>query len=261
MDDAIERPEELSREDLARLVIDFFHRTMVHHTLWFREVEHQMGMAEALDVLGAAWEKSYSVQMKRLSQALGFEMEKGVPKALLTMPKEDLILLLGELGRNWIAGDGVWFQAVEARDGIWDAKRCNDSCWARFSPFEAWESGASRPEKGARFSPLRRDQHSDDRGRRPGEPHLPDEQLPRPGGEEKEGACRLSLQVRRPRRVPRFCRGHRSQDQDLLHRLPAGRPSGGVVLRLALHAGKIGGKGTAACFPIFPSDGRRAGRT
>jgi hypothetical protein len=138
MDDAIERPEELSREDLARLVIDFFHRTMVHHTLWFREVEHQMGMAKALDVLGAAWEKSYAVQMKRLSQALGFEMEKGVPKALLAMPKGDLILLLGELGRNWIAGDGVWFQAVEARDGIWNAKRCNDSCWARFSPFEAW---------------------------------------------------------------------------------------------------------------------------
>ncbi|MEK7373583.1 MAG: DUF6125 family protein [Thermodesulfobacteriota bacterium] len=138
MDKNLERAEELGREELARLAIDFFHRTIVHHTLWFAEVEHQMGMSKALDILGAAWEKSYAVQMKRLSEILGFEMEKGVPKALLTMPKEELLRLLGDLGRNWIAGDGIWFQTVEARDGIWDAKRCNDSCWARFSPFEAW---------------------------------------------------------------------------------------------------------------------------
>jgi len=138
MDKNLEIPEELGREELARLAIDFFHRTIVHHTLWFAEVEHQMGMSKALDILGAAWEKSYAVQMKRLSEILGFEMEKGVPKALLTMPKEELLRLLGDLGRNWIAGDGIWFQTVEARDGIWDAKRCNDSCWARFSPFEAW---------------------------------------------------------------------------------------------------------------------------
>ena len=138
MDKNLERPEELGREELARLAIDFFHRTIIHHTLWFAEVEHQMGMAKALDILGAAWEKSYAVQMKRLSEILGFEIEKGVPKALLAMPKEELLRLLGDLGRNWIAGDGIWFQAVEARDGIWDAKRCNDSCWERFSPFEAW---------------------------------------------------------------------------------------------------------------------------
>jgi hypothetical protein len=138
MDKNLERPEELGGEELARLAIDFFHRTIVHHTLWFAEVEHQMGMSKALDILGAAWEKSYAVQMKRLSEILGFEMEKGIPKALLAMSKEELLLLLRDMGRNWIAGDGIWFQTVETRDGIWDAKRCNDSCWARFSPFEAW---------------------------------------------------------------------------------------------------------------------------
>jgi hypothetical protein len=133
-----ERPEELQQEALARLILDFFHRTMVHHTLWFAEVERQMGMKKALDTLGTAWEKSRAVQLKRLSEVLGFEMENGIPKALLAMPREKLLNLLGDLGRNWLAGDGIWFQSVEARDGIWDAKRCNDSCWTRFSPFEAW---------------------------------------------------------------------------------------------------------------------------
>jgi hypothetical protein len=138
MDRDVRKPEDLGPEELARLAVDFLHRTVIHHTLWFAEAERQMGMEKALGILGAAWEKSYAVQMRRLSEAFGFEMEKGVPKALLALPKEKLLALLGDLGRNWLAGDGIWFQAVEARDGIWDAKRCNDSCWVRFSPFEAW---------------------------------------------------------------------------------------------------------------------------
>ena len=37
-----------------------------------------------------------------------------------------------------LQNDGVWFQSVEFTSGMNDAKRCNDSCWAQFSPFEAW---------------------------------------------------------------------------------------------------------------------------
>jgi hypothetical protein len=54
------------------------------------------------------------------------------------MPKEDLDALAGDIGKNWLAGDGIWFQAVERAYGMNDAKRCNDSCWGHFSPFEAW---------------------------------------------------------------------------------------------------------------------------
>jgi hypothetical protein len=54
-----------------------------------------------------------------------------------TFSKETLIDLLEKLGINWLANDGVWFQAVEFANGMNDAKRCNDSCWTRYSPFEA----------------------------------------------------------------------------------------------------------------------------
>jgi hypothetical protein len=54
------------------------------------------------------------------------------------MPEEDLLELMKNIGVNWIANDGVWFQCVEFKYGMNDAKRCNDSCWAHFSPFEAW---------------------------------------------------------------------------------------------------------------------------
>jgi hypothetical protein len=135
---SVEKPEDLSHEDLARLVIDMFHRTMVHHTLWFSQVEYQMGMKKAFNVLREAWKNSYAIQMNRLAGALGFEMKEGVPKSLMDMPRENLYNLMDEISKNWLVGDGTWFQAVESQYGIWDAKRCNDSCWTRFSPFEAW---------------------------------------------------------------------------------------------------------------------------
>ncbi len=130
--------EGLGHEELALLIIDMAHRTMVHHTLWFREVEHQMGFEKALEIMKMAWSDSYDVQMKRLSRVLGFEMRGKIPAPLLDMTRDQLLELVGALGANWIAGDGVWFQAVEAIHGMNDAKRCNDSCWTRFSPFEAW---------------------------------------------------------------------------------------------------------------------------
>jgi len=130
--------EEFSQEDLARLAVDMFHRTLVHHIFWFKEVEHQMGWEGALAALSDAYPKSYNIQMNRLGKTLGFEMVNGVPKPLLEMPREKLTDLINNISVNWLANDGIWFQAVEFKDGMNDAKRCNDSCWAWFSPFEAW---------------------------------------------------------------------------------------------------------------------------
>ncbi len=138
MKENVNRPEDLNQEDLARLAVDMFHRIAMHHAFWFKEVEHQMGFEKALDILDTAYQNSYTIQMKRMGKTLGFEMVSGVPKPLLDMPREELITLIDALGVNWLANDGVWFQAVEFSSDMYDAKRCNDSCWTRFSPFEAW---------------------------------------------------------------------------------------------------------------------------
>jgi hypothetical protein len=130
--------DDLSREDTARLVMDMFHRIIVHYGMWFAEVRHQMGMERALAVLQAAAERSISIQLSRLAKLIGFEMQDGLPQPLLKMSKESLQQLLDSVAVNWLANDGVWFQAVEFSSGMVDAKRCNDSCWAFFSPFEAW---------------------------------------------------------------------------------------------------------------------------
>ena len=138
MNQNVHSPEDLNHEDTARLVMDFFHRSIMHHAMWFAEVQHQLGREKAWDILQTAYERSCDLQMKRLSKTLGFEMENGIPKPLLDLPHETLISLQESMAANWLVNDGVWFQAVEFSRGMFDAKRCNDSCWSNFSPFEAW---------------------------------------------------------------------------------------------------------------------------
>ena len=130
--------EESGQRELAALAVDMLHRTMVHHIFWFKEVEHQIGFEKALEIMGAAYEKSKGIQLSRLGKFFGFKLTDGIPGPLLNMPEEKLSELIEILGLNWLAGDGVWFQSVESEYGMLDAKRCNDSCWAWFSPFEAW---------------------------------------------------------------------------------------------------------------------------
>ncbi len=138
MEEKPERPEDLSQEDMARFVLDMLHRIAVHHTLWFMEVEHQMGMEKALKTMGVASDQSRDIQLGKLGKFFGFSMIDGIPEPLLKMPRADLLRLADDVGKNWLANDGVWFQAVEFAHGMNDAKRCNDSTWTRFSPFEAW---------------------------------------------------------------------------------------------------------------------------
>lgn len=130
--------EDMNQEELAGYLLDMVHRMAVHHTLWFREVEHQLGFEKALDAMEYAWSKTEQIAVKRLADILDFKQEEGLPAPLVNMPKEKQLELIDATAKNWLAQDGVWFQAVEFKHGMNDAKRCNDSTWVRFSPFEAW---------------------------------------------------------------------------------------------------------------------------
>ncbi|NLV22829.1 MAG: cytosolic protein [Syntrophomonadaceae bacterium] len=128
--------QDLNNDDLARLILNMSQRMAIHSTLWFRETEHQLGMKRALDMLEEVNAKYNRLEMERLGKVLGFEVTDGIPRPLLDMPVEKLAELAGEMGKNWLAMDGIWFQAIENTYGMNDAKRCNDSCWNRFSQVE-----------------------------------------------------------------------------------------------------------------------------
>ncbi|MBU2652336.1 MAG: cytosolic protein [Bacteroidetes bacterium] len=127
-----------NKKETVRLIIDYFHRSMMHHAMWYAEVQHQLGREKALEVLKVASARSEEIHMKRLAKILGFELDDGLPIPLLEMPEDKLQELKQGVAVNWLAMDGVWFQAVEFTRGMNDAKRCNDSTWGQFSPYEAW---------------------------------------------------------------------------------------------------------------------------
>ena len=137
MADNVKLPFDLSQADRSKFIINMFNRIIVHYSLWFTEVRHQMGMEKALEVLETATQRGLSIQMKKLSGVLGFEQKDGIPDALLKMDEQTSSELMNVIAKNWLVNDGVWFQAVEFDRGMNDAKRCNDSAWAQFSPYEA----------------------------------------------------------------------------------------------------------------------------
>jgi len=131
-------PQDLNNDELVQYIVNLFQRIVIHYSLWFTEVKHQMGMEKALTVLNEATSRGFEIQMNRLSKTLGFEMKNGLPAALTNLSRDSLLELMDSVSANWLVNDGVWFQAVEFAHGMNDAKRCNDSAWAQFSPFEAW---------------------------------------------------------------------------------------------------------------------------
>ncbi len=53
------------------------------------------------------------------------------------LPKQKIYELLGDAARNWLAHDGLWFQAVEERFGIEVAISCDQAAWEKFTVIEA----------------------------------------------------------------------------------------------------------------------------
>ena len=128
--------DDLGHGNTARLVVDYLQRMIVHHGLWFAEIKHQYGQDMAMELLEQVTKKSIEVQLKHLGKVFGFTQQGDLPAPLLAMDPDDLHELKQRLAKCWLANDGIWFQAVEKRFSMNDAKRCNDSCWAQFSPVE-----------------------------------------------------------------------------------------------------------------------------
>lgn len=53
------------------------------------------------------------------------------------MSKEELLGWLQDAAKLWLAHDGLWFQAIEAGEGMTRAMEHDTTAWSRFSPIEA----------------------------------------------------------------------------------------------------------------------------
>jgi len=142
--------EKLDNAALSKFAVDLVRRSIMHYGIWFSEVDHQLGLEKALQIEHEVFGKLYPLVIKRLASALGLAVDNGLTQALSDLPRDKMISLINAISANWLAGDGLWFQAVESRQEMFTAKRCNDSCWVKFSPFEAEriKSLLDLPDKG-----------------------------------------------------------------------------------------------------------------
>jgi hypothetical protein len=131
--------EPTEKDDLhpVAMFFEFLQRTMVHHSMWYAEVRDRMGMEKASEILDNAWKNSLAIQMKRYAKIFDLELENGMPKNWTQLSEEKQKNLKEAAALNWLATDGVWFQAVEFAEGMTLAKACNDAAWEKFSPYEA----------------------------------------------------------------------------------------------------------------------------
>ncbi len=54
-----------------------------------------------------------------------------------SLDHETLEAMLTDFAKNWLAHDGLWFQAVERTHGIQEAIRCDTEAWKQFTVIEA----------------------------------------------------------------------------------------------------------------------------
>lgn len=57
--------------------------------------------------------------------------------AIKNLSHDALLVLLENFAKNWLAHDGLWFQAVENACGMEQAIALDAQAWRRFSPIEA----------------------------------------------------------------------------------------------------------------------------
>ena len=127
------------RRELIDLIFDSLHLIALHYGIWFGETERRLGLEKAIEVDDVVWGRALPIMLARIARRFKVPNEDGIPEFLAGMDKEELAALLADMGKNWLAGDGVWFQAVE-KDfgcGMDGAKKINDACWVRFSYIEA----------------------------------------------------------------------------------------------------------------------------
>ncbi|MFC1940745.1 DUF6125 family protein [Chloroflexota bacterium] len=129
----------LDNKKLLELIFDSLHLTVLHYGTWFYETEHQIGLDRAIEADDIAWKRILPTILGRVTERLNILTKDSIPESLANATKEELTKLLTDMAKNWLASDGTWFQAVEKNFDyeMYNAKRINDSCWARISYIEA----------------------------------------------------------------------------------------------------------------------------
>ena len=128
---------DLNRDELLELIRLFMGNVLVHYGMWFTECVHQFGCEQTLELERKAFYRYAPLAMKKLMPHLKSDKSTDMAHPLSQKNHDELVGLIKDLAKTWVASDGVWFQAVETHAGMAAAKEINDRCWANFAKLEA----------------------------------------------------------------------------------------------------------------------------
>jgi hypothetical protein len=130
---------ELPREDILDVIHMYLGDVLVHYGMWFTEAFRALGPEDALALEKKVLDKYGELALNRLGPYFGIEADRGLNRLLAGKSKEDLLMLVADIAKTWVTGDGIWFQALESARGMETAKEVNDTCWSHFARMEAFK--------------------------------------------------------------------------------------------------------------------------
>ncbi|MFH0959529.1 MAG: DUF6125 family protein [Pseudomonadota bacterium] len=131
--------EDLENEDLIRLIGIFMGHLIIHYGMWFTQASRIIGLESALKCENKIVHRYGLSSIERLWPHIPVDLDKDLPSIMANMSHSELLALIKDIAKNWVAGDGLWFQAIEGSEGMASAKNVNDSCWSIFARLESFK--------------------------------------------------------------------------------------------------------------------------
>ncbi len=135
----IKTPYDLNKDELVKLLALISGNVLVHYGMWFTETVNRLGLHEAIQLESKAFAKYAPLASKKLGPHLETPNKEDLASLVSEKSEKEVLELIRDLAKTWVASDGVWFQAVETSAGMFVAKEINDRCWANFAALEAFK--------------------------------------------------------------------------------------------------------------------------
>ncbi|MEW6276162.1 MAG: DUF6125 family protein [Bacillota bacterium] len=75
--------------------------------------------------------------MRRNDRVGVFQLKLESQKLLASLSKEELIAMVLDFAKRWLAHDGLWFQTIEEKHGLDEAVAVDAAAWGKFAAVEA----------------------------------------------------------------------------------------------------------------------------
>jgi hypothetical protein len=133
----VKKIADLNAQEILPFIEDAYRNITIHSGLWFINACNEFGLDEAIRLDHIAWKTGFPSRSTRVLATHGLKQGKTISTLFTDWNKEELIALIEDMAKNWLAADGSWFQAVESKHGMASAKKLNDSTWSKFTVIEA----------------------------------------------------------------------------------------------------------------------------